>query len=416
MGKSIVTSERSITVNRPGRREDMQSVAIKRGTKEYLRAGISLFLLGFASFSLIYCVQPLLPAFSGAFSISPAQSSLALSFTKGLLAVSILLSGAFSQALGRKGLMFTSMMLASVCNIVAAIVPEWHQLLIARAIEGVVLGGVPAVAMAWLAEEIEPTHLGKTMGLYVGGTAFGAMMGRVGMGLLTELTSWRGAMEIQGLLCLVSAVGFYVLLPFSKNFVKNPGFNVRFHLKAWGQHLSNPGLIRLYVIGFFLTSIFVTLFNYATFRLSEVPFNFNQTQISSVFCAFAFGIVSSSVAGTLADKLGKKPLLIAGFFLMLAGSLCTLSSSLAGIVAGIIMVTTGFFISHSVASGAVGPLSGTLKGHASSLYLLFYYMGSSVTGSAGGWFWQHGGWSAIVYLTAVFSTAGMIISASVKKK
>lgn len=410
MTKSIVTSERSVSANLPECVKGVASAVIKRGTKEYRRAGVSLFLLGFSSFSLIYCVQPLLPAFTSSFFVSPAQSSLALSLTTGLLAVSILLSGALSQALGRKGLMFISMALASLLNIAAAVVPEWHQLLAARALEGIVLGGVPAVAMAWLAEEIEPAHLGKTMGLYVGGTAFGAMMGRVGMGLLTELTSWRGAMGILGLLCLISAAGFYLLLPSSKNFDKKPGINARFHLKAWGQHISNPVLIRLYVFGFFLTSIFVTLFNYATFRLSEAPFHFNPTQISFIFCAFAFGIVSSSIAGTLADKLGRKLLLIIGFSLMLAGALCTLSPSLAGIVAGIIMVTTGFFISHSVTSGSVGPLAITSKGHASSLYLLFYYMGSSITGSAGGWFWQLGGWPAIVYLTAGIAIAGIVLS------
>ncbi len=63
---------------------------------------------------------------------------------------------------------------------------ELARLLIARALEGLLLGGVPAVTMAWIAEEIAPEHLGKTMGLYIAGTAFGGMMGRVGMGILVE--------------------------------------------------------------------------------------------------------------------------------------------------------------------------------------------------------------------------------------
>ncbi len=72
---------------------------IRHGTREHRRAGLALFLLGFASFSLIYCVQPLLPAFAASFGVSPAESSLVLSLTTGFLAVSILLAGAFSQAL-----------------------------------------------------------------------------------------------------------------------------------------------------------------------------------------------------------------------------------------------------------------------------------------------------------------------------
>lgn len=357
-------------------------------------------------------MQPLLPAFADSFAVSPSVSSLALSLTTGLLAFSIVLAGAFSQALGRRGLMFVSMALAAVLNILAALAPGWHGLLAARALEGVVLGGVPAVAMAWLAEEIDPAHLGKAMGLYVGGTAFGAMMGRVGMGLMTSVASWHFAMIALGLLCLAAAIRFLILLPPSRNFTRKPGLNLRFHLAAWGQHLHNPALLRLYAVGFVLTSIFVALFNYATFRLSAPPYGLSQTGASMIFLAFAFGIVSSSVAGGLADRFGRRPLLIAGFAVMLAGVALTLHTSLIAIAAGVALVATGFFIGHSVASGSVGPLAGRAKGHAASLYLLFYYLGSSVTGSVGGWFWQHGGWDGVAALTGGFALAGVLLALS----
>ncbi|MFQ6370203.1 MFS transporter [Shewanella sp. YIC-542] len=388
---------------------DDASPYIRKGSKAYTRAGIALFLAGFASFSLIYCVQPLLPDFARSFGVSPSQSSLALSVTTGFLAVAIVLAGAFSQALGRKGLMFCSMALAAILNCVVALLPEWHGVLLARALEGLVLGGVPAVAMAWLAEEIAPEDLGKAMGLYVGGIAFGAMMGRVSMGLLTEIASWRLAMGVLGGLCVLAAIGFWLLLPPSRHFVRKPGLNLAFHLQSWKRHLQNRKLIKLYVIGFMLISIFVTLFNYTTFRLTEAPYGFNQTQVSFIFLAFAFGIVSSSMAGSLADRYGRTTLLIAAFALMLAGALLTLLAPIAGIICGVALVTTGFFVGHSVASSAVGAAAKGAKGHASSLYLLFYYMGSSISGSVGGWFWQHGGWPSVVLFTGSFAIAGLLL-------
>jgi YNFM family putative membrane transporter len=95
---------------------------------------------------------------------------------------------------------------------------------------------------------------------------------------------------------------------------------------------------------------------------------------------------------------------------MLAGVALTWSMSLVGVFAGMVLVTTGFFIGHAVTSSSIGPLAGANKGHAASLYLLFYYMGSSVMGSTGGWFWQHGGWVAIVLLTGCLAVAGMGLS------
>lgn len=385
---------------------------IARGTAEYRRAGLALFLAGFASFSLIYCVQPLLPAFAYSFGLTPAESSLALSLTTGLLAFSIVLAGAFSQMLGRRGLIFGSMALAAALNLAAAFADSWQAFLIARALEGFVLGGVPAVAMAYLAEEIAPRDLGKAMGLYIGGTAFGAMIGRVGMGFTAEFGSWRLALGVLGVLCILSAVGFLLLLPPSRNFVPQRGLNPGFHVAAWGRHLRNPALIRVYALGFVLTSIFVTLFNYATFRLSGAPYHLSPSAVSLLFLAFGFGIVSSSVAGGLADRFGRRPLLVVGFLLMLAGVLLTLSSSLVAIAGGVALVATGFFIGHSVASSSVGPLAGLSKGHAASLYLLFYYIGSSIIGSAGGWFWQHGGWTSIVALTGGMALVGAVISAA----
>ena len=50
--------------------------------------------------------------------------------------------------------------------------------------------------MAYLAEEIHPKGLGLTMGLYVGGTAFGGMAGRVLSGIIAEYASWRWSLGI----------------------------------------------------------------------------------------------------------------------------------------------------------------------------------------------------------------------------
>lgn len=385
-------------------------VWITYGTPEYRRAGAALFLAGFATFSLLYCVQPLLPVFARDFAVSPAESSLALSLATGTLAFSIAATGVFSQGIGRRGLIFASMTMAGILSFAAATTPDWYGLLAARTLEGLVLGGVPAVAMAYLAEEIEPAHLGKAMGLYVGGTAFGGMLGRVGMGLLGEVMSWRSALMVVAGLCFIGAIGFRLLLPPSRNFIRRPGFDLAFHGAAFRGHLASPDLLRIYASAFLGMSIFVTLYNYVTFRLTEAPYFLSQTAISMIFLAYGFGVVSSSIGGVLADRFGGRPLLIGGFVLMLTGVGLTLSSLLVFIIAGLVIMTVGFFVAHAVASGAVGPLAGQAKGHAAALYLLFYYLGSSISGTTGGWFWEHGGWNAVAAMTGLCAVLGLVVA------
>lgn len=46
-------------------------------------------------------------------------------------------------------------------------------------------------------------------------------------------------------------------------------------------------------------------------------------------------------------------------------------------------------------------LTSSVFGHAWSFYLLTYYLGSSIAGVAGGYFWIADGWSAVAEFTFV---------------
>ncbi|MEQ4575501.1 MAG: MFS transporter [Gammaproteobacteria bacterium] len=360
------------------------------------RIRIALFLAGFATFSLLYSVQPLLPEFAREFGVDAATSSLPLSLATGALALAIFCAGAVSENLGRRGLMFVSIALAALLNLAAALLPHWGMLVAARTLSGIALGGVPAVAMVYLAEELPAERLGAATGLYVAGNAFGGMSGRIVMSVLTDHLGWRGALAALSVLDLLCAVAFVLLLPASRHFVRRHGINLRYHLRAWHGHLRDRHLPWLFSIPFLLMGAFVSVYNYAGFRLGGPEFGLSQSQIGLIFSAYVFGIVSSSVAGFASDRFGRGPVVLYGVLACIAGVLATLLHSLAGVIGGIVLLTIGFFIAHSAASAWVGRLGGANRSHAASLYLLAYYIGSSLIGSVSGWFWQHGGWGALV--------------------
>jgi YNFM family putative membrane transporter len=382
------------------------SVWVERGSPAYGRVSVGLFAAGFATFSLLYCAQPLLPAFARDFRVGAAESSLALSLTTGFLALAILAAGALSETVGRRVVMLVSICAAAVLNIAAGLASDWHVLLIARALAGLALGGVPAVAMAYLAEEIDPRALGRAMGLYVAGNAFGGMTGRVAAGVLTEWGSWRAALTAIGAVDLVVAVTFFALLPASRNFTPHAGLDPAFHLAAWKRHLTRGSLRSLFLIGFLAMGAFVTVYNYAGFRLAGRPYGLTESQTSLIFVVYLLGMAASSWAGALADRLGRGAVLLAGTAIGLAGVGLTLLAPLPAVIGGVAVVTIGFFTAHSVASGWVGRMATEARGHAASLYLLAYYLGSSVMGSVGGWFWTGYGWAGVAAFTgAQFAVA-----------
>lgn len=80
------------------------------------------------------------------------------------------------------------------------------MLLALRVFQGIVLAGLPAVAMAYLGEEIEPASLGMAMGLYISGNSIGGMGGRIIIGTLTGFFNWRIAPGAIGILSLLASL------------------------------------------------------------------------------------------------------------------------------------------------------------------------------------------------------------------
>lgn len=92
----------------------------------------------------------------------------------------------------------------------------FETLLIFRVIQGIVLAGLPSVAMAYLGEEIEPGSLGKAMGIYISGNAFGGVAGRLMTGMLTEYFNWSVALDVVSVISLLATFVFYELARFTE--------------------------------------------------------------------------------------------------------------------------------------------------------------------------------------------------------
>ena len=370
---------------------------LTEGTPAFRRANGALFAGGFVTFSILYAVQPLIPVFAQDFAISPAMGSLALSVTTASLALSMLFLGSLSDSRGRKPIMVASLLLSSLLAMATAWSPNFSFLLLFRLMEGILLAGLPAVAMAYLGEEIDPSSLGMAMGLYISGNSIGGLAGRVLSGTLTDLFSWRLALAAIGGINLLLSLWFWRALPPSNHFQpRRP--DARELLMSMGRHLKNPSLLRLFFVSFVLMGSFVTLFNYIGFHLLAPPYSLSHSLIGWLFLVYLTGSFSSAWMGREADRRGRKKVLWTGLAVMLAGAALTLLPPLWCKVTGLALFTFGFFGSHSVASGWVGSTAQTAKAQAASLYLFFYYTGSSVFGTLGGWFWSRFGWFGVTGL------------------
>ena len=359
----------------------------------------------------------MLPVFSRDFSVTPTRSSLSLSLTTGTLAVAMLIAGRISDVRGRKPIMALSLFAVGILTVACSLAPNWTTLLVLRTLTGVALAGVPAVAMAYLAEEVHPSDLGAAMGLYIAGNAYGGMIGRVLTGVLVDLThSWRLSLGIIGLLGLIAAAIFTALLPPSRQFQAEQGVSLRHLRQAFATHLSDPGLVRLFLVGFLLMGGFVTAYNYLSYRLVEQPFDLSQAAAGSIFLVYLLGGPASAWFGRLGSRHGRGRMMMIAVSLMFLGLLMTATTSVVVSVAAIAIFTSGFFGAHAIASGWVSRRAQTARAAAASLYLFAYYLGSSVFGSLGGLFWSRFRWPGIIGIVALLALASFTVAWSLMRR
>ena len=384
---------------------------IHHGTPEFRRINLALFSAGFASFALLYCVQPLMPVFAEDFRVGAAQSSLSLSLTTGLLAPAMIVAGALSEVRGRKSMMVASLLVSSLLMLASAFALHWNVFLALRAIMGITFAGLPAISRAYLSEEVHPGSVGLAMGLAIGGNGLGGMIGRLVAAFIADVLSWRYAVGAIGLLGLVATVIFWRTLPPSKHFVARPPRVASLLRTLWIQ-LRDPRLIVLYAVGFLLMGSFVTAYNYITYHLLDPPYLLSHSAVGLIFIVYLAGIFASAFIGARAERVGRERMLLLMVGLMLAGSALTLARPVILVIVGIAIVTFGFFGGHSVASSWVGLRTQVARAQAAALYLFFYYMGSSVAGAVGGIFWDAARWSGVVAFVAGMLGVALLVTSS----
>jgi YNFM family putative membrane transporter len=367
---------------------------LREADPDYRKFALAMLMAGLSAFAIFYCVQPLLPIFARIFGIDAQESSLAISLTIGPMALMLPLAGVLSDRVGRRRLILVSLFAAGACTLAGAIASSWPVFLALRLLAGLLLAGVPSVAMTYIAEEVEEAAVSRAMGVYISGTAMGGMAGRLIGGVVAEAGGWRIAVGSIGVLVLVQA-GLFARFTRGRTSSAHRTHGRPGQRTAVRQLLSDPTMLLLFVEALLLMGAFVSLYNYIGFRLHAPPYGLGHAVIGAIFLLFIIGSYSSALAGRLSASLGPRRTLLLCLTIFLSGICLTLAAALPLIILAMGALTAGFFGAHSVASSWVAQRGGAARTQASALYLCSYYLGGSLLGSAGGFTWSSHGWPAV---------------------
>ncbi|AJT64809.1 hypothetical protein T261_3139 [Streptomyces lydicus] len=379
---------------------DPESGKLHPGGPGYRRMSFALFAAGVATFALLYSTQALLPAISADLNVSPDQASWTVSAATFGLALGVIPLSAVSERFGRRALMTVSLSVATLIAMLVPFAPSLGVLIALRAVQGVALAGLPASAMAFLAEEVRAKALVAAIGLFVAGNSIGGMSGRIVTGWVAQAWGWRAGLGAVGVMAVVCAVAFRLLVPKARHFAPR-SVGPRALARTLAGHLANPLLRRLYAIGGLFMTVFGAVYTVIGYRLTSEPFNLPQGIVGSIFIVYLVGTVSSAAAGQLVARLGRRGALYLAVGATSTGLLLSLTDSVAAVLTGLVLITAGFFAGHAVASSAVSRTAKTARAQASALYQCAYYVGSSLGGALGAVAFHAAGWQGTVALGLV---------------
>lgn len=360
------------------------------------RLVVALVCAAMTTFAQLYSPQGVLPQVAHDLDTTADTAALTISAATLGLAVAVIPWSFIGDRYGRRHAMLASVVGATVFGLVSAWLPSLWLVLLARLLQGVFLAGVPALAMAYLNEEVESGVAVVAAGWFVGGTTIGGLTGRIVATSVAQVSTWRVGLTVVSTIAALAALAFALLAPVERRFVPTVRAGWRHAAGKMATNLRDGPLVGLYLIAFLLMGGFVAVYNYLSFRLVAPPYLLPGWLVGLAFLAYLAGTVSAPRAGVMASRRGRSRVMGAMVLVMLLGLVMTLAGPLWLILVGLVVFTAGFFGAHSVASGWAGARAVEARSQSTALYNLAYYGGSSVLGWAGGLAWEGAGWTGVV--------------------
>lgn len=372
---------------------------------------LTVAFIGALAFMQIYSIQSILPLLMRHFQADEVQIGLAVGVTvmgMGLMSPFI---GMLSDAFGRRWMICSAIFFYSLPVALSAYAPTIESFILLRFLVGVFVPGMTVCLIAYLGEEFESEHIGKLMAFYVCGTVFGGFSGRFLLGHLTQWIGWQFSML---LLSGLSFAGFLLVLwqlPPSRHFVAKPQLSTA--MRSLVSHLHNRIVLSSCALGFFVLFSLVGCFSFINLRLAQAPYHLNTAQLANIFSVYLIGMIITPAATWLLRKFGAPRTMALSLALSVCGIVISLAQPLMLVFCGLILMSTGVFITQSATISYISLHVREGRSLATGLYYMAYYCG----GTAGAWLcalsfqtWQ---WQGVVGTLLLAQCIGLIIIFSV---
>ncbi|MFP8894305.1 MFS transporter [Chryseobacterium sp. EZn1] len=380
-----------------------------QGSLRFRYIKLCIFFSGLSVFAQLYLFQPMLPIVAEQFGVSVGDTSLLVSSSTIGMALGLLFFAFKADSYSRKSLMVFSLISSAILTIISTWIPSLSLLIAIGVLKGFVVSGVSAVALAYLTEEVDALAVPAAISMYLSGNTIGGMSGRIMATLFEGEFGWRNAVLLIGIESFILGAVFWKLFPESK-FFNSQKTDYHLKVKQMKFFLTNPYMLRLYCTAALLMGVFVSVYNYLTFRLETKPFSLSHFIIAFIFLMYIFGVFGTMIVGRLSRRFPMNNILKASILTMIIGAALLLSENIYILIFGLGLFTLSFFAAHTMASQMTALYARRGKSSATSIYWLFYYFGSSILGSGTGYLLHAFSWDVFIAVLMISVITALLLT------
>ena len=376
---------------------------------ERMLRGPVIGLIGFLTLVDLFAAQAILPTLTKTYGVTPAAMGLAVNASTLGMAVAGLVAALVSHRIPRRAGIWISLALLAIPTTALAFAPNLQVFAALRIVQGLFMSTAFTLTMAYLAEHNDGEGTARALAAYVTGGVASNLVGRL---IASSAASTFGLAFNFELFAVLNLVG--AMLVFGTLSAAQPAAAEVSSASAFarlGAPLRNRGLVASFGIGFCVLFAFIGAFTYVNFVLARQPLALTPMALGLVYFVFAPSMITTPLAGKVAARFGPRPTFWASLAVAGAGLPLLLSSQVAPVLAGLVLLGVGTFFAQATATGFVGRAAKHDRAAASGVYLACYYLGGLAGAAVLGQVFDRQGWPAAVLVVGIALAAAAALAA-----
>lgn len=343
----------------------------------------------------LYYAQPLLDVIARSLGTSAGAAGAIVTVTQLGFAAGLVFVLPLADIVKRRSLLTALLLLDAAALAMVGLAPGLGVALAAYAVLG--LANVAAQLLVPAAAQLaDDAQRGRAVATVISGLLTGMLLARTISGVVTEYIGWRP-------LFLGAAVLMTVVNVILRRALRTMDAEIP-HRAPYGEVLRST--LRIYratpairvrsaygALGFTGFSIF---WSTAALQLSRTPFHYSPAAIGLFGLLGAAGAMAANLTGRVKRHTHPMPTALAVALVALAYVVLLFAGrTLAGIVAGILILDIGVQGLHVLNQRIIYDIDAVARNRLNSIYMTFYFLGGALGSAVASFVWTWAGWTGV---------------------